>query len=271
MRKLLLFSLLLLFVAVSATTWIWMRFVERERIELTEFELTCADWQGEELRFAVITDIHARPEDGEYLDRVVQMALAQNPHAVLLLGDYLNDHHPHESMPMEELVQHLKPLTALPCFAVLGNHDYYHGADEVAAALRSIGIMPLEGGRATLRTGGGMIDIGGIRCCYTFDTPGAVPQPRAGVPLLLLSHTPVGAQFAHEDTALVLAGHSHGGQVCWPDGSPIWMADGKTPAEWAAGAVRVQGRLCYVSRGIGTSTLPIRLFCRPELMLLRVH
>ncbi len=267
LRKVLIL-LLLLFIPFGL--FIYARFIEREWIEKTEHTLECAEWQGGELRLAVLTDLHARPTDGAYLDRVVMATLSLRPHAVLLLGDYLNDHRAHECMPLAELEQHLRPLAALPCFVVLGNHDYYHGEQEVRAMLGRLGMKCVEGWCEELCAAGGKIDIGGIRCRYTFDTPGKVPAPREGVPLVLLSHTPVGAQHAHDDTLLTVAGHSHGGQICWPGGAPIWMADGKTPSEWAKGLVQVHGHPCYVSRGIGTSTLPLRFCCRPELLLLRI-
>ena len=268
MKKLIFSLLLLMFAGVGML--VYMHRVERVAVEVTTVPLEHADWHGEELRLAVLSDIHARRGDGEYLDKVVRLALAEKPHAVLLLGDFLNGHHAEDAMPAEEMAEHLRPLTALPCFAVLGNHDYYHGAPRVQLALQNIGVQFVEGRRVELQAAGGVLDIGGIRCCYAFDSPGPVPQPREGVPFILLSHTPVGAQYAPEQAVLTLAGHSHGGQVCWPGGSPIWMADGKTPAEWAKGRVSVHGRPCYITRGIGTSSLPIRFCCPPELLLLRL-
>lgn len=262
--------ILFLFALIPVALLSYAHLIEREWIDKTEHIVECKDWHGDELRLAVLTDLHARPDDGEYLDRVVKETLALHPHAVLLLGDYMNDHHPHESMQPEELGKHLRPLTALPCFAVLGNHDYYHGEANVRGMFSRLGIPCVEGQRVELAAAGGVVDIGGIRCRFTFDTPGKVPEPRPGVPLLLLSHTPVGAQHAHPQTLLTVSGHSHGGQVCWPTGAPVWMADGKTPADWAQGTVQVHGRNCYVCRGIGTSSLPIRFCCRPELLLLRI-
>lgn len=268
MKKLALFSLLLV---LPIALLCYAVFIEREWVERTEHQVPCTSWQGEELRIAVLTDLHARPNDGEYIDRVVMAALAARPHAVVLLGDFLNHHQEDKCMPICELEEHLRPLAALPCYAVLGNHDYTHGEQPLRAMLARLGVQCVEGRSAELCAAGGKLDIGGIRCCYTYDTPGAVPQPREGVPLLLLSHTPVGAQFAHPQTLLTVCGHTHGGQVCWPWGGAVWMAEGKTPKEWAQGPITVQGRPCYVSRGLGTSCLPLRFCCRPELLLLRIN
>lgn len=260
--------IILLAIPIGLLCYAWL--IEREWVEKSQYHVECTTWQGDELRLAVLSDLHARPQDGEYLDRVVMATLAMRPHAVILLGDYLNHHRADQCMPLEELEQHLRPLTALPCYAVLGNHDYSHGESALRSMFSRLGVRCVEGRREELSVAGGRLDIGGILCCYTFEHPGYVPQPREGVPLLLLSHTPVGAQYAHPDTLLTLSGHTHGGQVCWPWGAPVYMAEGKTPREWAQGAINVHGRPCYVSRGIGTSCLPLRFCCRPELLLLRI-
>ena len=78
MKKLALFSLLLV---VPAVLLCYAVFIEREWVERTEHQVPCTSWQGEELRIAVLTDLHARPNDGEYIDRVVMAALAARPHA----------------------------------------------------------------------------------------------------------------------------------------------------------------------------------------------
>lgn len=267
LKKIALFVILPLLAVVG---WCYSQLFEREWIEKTEHIVECAAWPGGELRLAVLADLHARSQDGEYLDRVVMSALAMRPHAVLLLGDYLNGHEPQQGMSIAELESHLRPLSTLPCYVVLGNHDYSYAAPALRAMFARLGMHCMEGKREELCAAGGKLDIAGIRCRFAFDTPGPVPQPREGVPMLLLSHTPVGAQHAPENTLLTLSGHSHGGQVCWPGGAPIWMADGKTPKEWAKGPVQVHGKPCYVTRGLGTSFLPIRFCCRPELLLLRI-
>lgn len=268
--------LLLLLLAGGCILW-HMRYVAREDVEQTELILPLKICpgngereEGGEIRLAVWADVHARPDDGAYLDRLVRQTLALRPDAILLLGDYPNGHEPAQAMPLEELAQHLRPLTQMPCYAILGNHDYYHGHERVREMLERLGVVIVEGKRVECRAKGKILDIGGIRCLYTFKEPGTVPQPRDGVPLLLLSHSPMGAAHAANGTALVLSGHTHGGQICWPTGRPVYMADGKTPAAYAAGKVTVDGHPCYVSRGLGTSLLPLRLFCNPELLLIRI-
>lgn len=114
-------------------------FIERGWIEETEYTVESPGWQGREARLVVLADIHAHPGDGDYLDEVVKRTLALKPDAVLLLGDYMcgRPGNPFiSSMEETEIAEHLKPLAAVPCFAVLGNHDNWHNPAAITAALR---------------------------------------------------------------------------------------------------------------------------------------
>ncbi|MDO4221733.1 MAG: metallophosphoesterase [Akkermansia sp.] len=249
--------------------------VEYHWIEETEYTVQSADWRGREVKLAVLADLHARQGDGAYLDDIVNRTLAMKPDAVLLLGDYMASHPGSRfatSMPAREIADHLKPLTALPCYAVLGNHDYVHGSAKMRAALQGIGMHMMEGRRERLDIDGAPLDIGGIRCLFTFRTPGRIPQPQKGVPFILLSHSPYGTSFAPQGTLITLSGHTHGGQVCLPFIGAVFSIDSHVPCSRSSGAHVLSGhQLEYVSRGLGSSVLPIRFCCRPELLLLRIR
>lgn len=261
-------------VAAGILLLLYAAGVESHWVQQTHHTLECPQWHGRPVRLAVLADLHARPGDGPYLDRIVRQTLALNPDAVLLLGDYMASHPGSaigSSMGAGDIARHLAPLTAVPCFAVLGNHDHSHGAAQVQAALQGVGIRMVEGRRERLDIGGHPLDIGGIRCLFTFRTPGTIPRPEKGVPMVLLSHTPHGTTFAPRGTIVTLSGHMHGGQVCLPFFGPVFSIDKHVPLQRAAGFHTLPGnRPEYVSRGLGTSVLPIRFCCRPELLLLEI-
>lgn len=264
-----------IFLILAVLCLAYAYFIERHWIERTELDCPCEGLEHP-IKIIVLSDLHANTGDGDYLDEIVALTLAENPDAVVLLGDYFRGHEPGCGMDDEEFIRHLKPLGAVPLFAVLGNHDMCRGEDNVRAILGELGACIVQdrpdGQPVRLQgKGGACVDIGGIRCLYYFKKPGAVPQPRDGVPLILLSHSPVGAEYAADGTALVLSGHTHGGQVCWPWGSPVYMADGRTPAAYAQGMLDIHGHRTYVTRGLGTSMLPIRFFCRPEMVIITLH
>lgn len=267
--------LVLVLAALGVLLLCYSVFVEREWVEETELTVASADWRGREATFAVLADLHARPQDGDYIDGIVQRTLAMKPDAVFLLGDFMNSHAGSgfgRSMEPQEICERLKPLAALPCYAVLGNHDHSHDADAMRAALQDIGVHMVEGRRERLVVDGAPLDIGGIRCLYTFRTPGRVPHPQTGVPFILLSHSPYGTVFAPRGTLVTLSGHTHGGQVRLPFIGAIFSIDSHVPCSRAAGEhVLKNGQREYVSRGLGTSVLPIRFCCRPEILLLRLQ
>ena len=268
--RLFLAMVLLCLLLLTYAAW-----VEHHWIEETEYTVQSADWQGREARLAVLADFHVRPQDGEYVDEIVRRTLAMKPDAVLLLGDFMASHPGSRfgtSMPAREIAEHLKPLTALPCYAVLGNHDYVHGADKMRSALQELGVHMMEGQRERLVIDGAPLDIGGIRCLYTYRTPGKIPKPQTGVPFILLSHSPYGTCFAPRGTLITVSGHTHGGQVCLPLIGAVFSIDSHVPCSRSSGAHMLSGnRLEYVSRGLGSSVLPIRFCCRPELLLLRIR
>lgn len=242
--------------------------VGRTRMEETHLLIPVPQWKSgsSEVKLAVLSDIHAMPWDGSYIDRIVRTVLEGEADAVLLLGDYLNGRPGRPAMKVETLEKHLRPLTALPCFAVLGNHDYYHGSLQFRRMFSRLGIPLMERRREDVQLRGQEISFGGVRCLCTFRTPGYIEPPVPGKPYILLSHTPRGTDVAPPGTLITLAGHTHGGQVCFPGGKSIIKPDDYTPRWRAAGLHRIGKQWEYVTRGLGTSILPIRLFCRPELL-----
>lgn len=243
-------------------------FVEREWIEVTHHRLNLPEWQGRVARLAVLSDLHVRPEDEDYLRRIVERALEEKPDAVLLLGDYVNDYH--NTLPLEKMEEILKPLTAVPCFAVLGNHDYWYGARKLRQMFKRLNIPLTEGKKQNLEAGGASVTIAGMRCAFTYRYPGAVSQPETGKPFILLTHSPAGVKFAPAGTAITLCGHTHGGQIRIPYYGALAMPDRDVDRKKSAGYHEDRGKAFYVSRGLGTSQLPLRFCCRPEILILEL-
>lgn len=265
----------LLFVGVSAMAFLYGWLIEREWVDETEFVVESPEWRGRDVRMAVLADLHARIQDGDYLDRIVQRTLEMKPDAVLLLGDYMAGSPQsilETSMGETEIAEHLKPLTSLPCYAVLGNHEYHYDASAVKLALERVCVKFVEGQRVRLLIDGLPLDIGSIHNMSHDLGLSQVPEPQPGVPLVLLTHSPVGAEYAHPGTLVTLAGHMHGGQFRIPGVGPVLHFDLCVPREHTAGAFTLpNGQLVYVSRGLGTGSVPIRICCRPELLTLIVR
>ena len=84
---------------------------------------------------------------------------------------------------------------------------------------------------------------------------------------ILLSHTPeVYRQAAHANFDLMLSGHTHGGQICLPGSTPI-MLEAVLPPRMGSGPWQYHNMIGYTSVGAGSSVVPVRLNCPPEITL----
>ncbi len=201
-----------------------------------------------------LTDLHYRG-NREWLKSIVETANAQKPDLVCVTGD-LMDRKNKRHLP--EALEILRGLKA-PVFGVPGNHDPLDAAS--IAACR----------KAFTATGGGWL-LGERVDCGKFVLHGS--QLVAGLPLreskptLLLCHYPaVGDEQRRRPYDLILCGHSHGGQCRIPGLPPLHLP--KHVGRYVEGAYQAPAGSLYVSRGLGSSLLPLRFFCRPEMPVIQ--
>ena len=253
----------------------WTALVEPRRLRMRRVAVDVPDWPSglAGLKVALISDLHAgAPQiDERRVERVVAATNRAQPDLVALLGDYIDPEVAlGDSVDPEAVAYRLAALQApLGIFAVLGNHDWLNDGDRVRRALREWRIEVLENDAASVDLAGQVVWIVGLADASErtpdLATPfGLVP---VGAPLLVLSHNPDLFPMLPDRPSLTLAGHTHGGQVNLP-----LVRDRVTPsahgARFAGGLFRDGRRVMYVSRGIGTSTLPVRLRAAPEVVLL---
>lgn len=166
---------------------------------------------------------------------------------------------------IERLRQHLRP----PLYAVLGNHDTIH----MVPALEALGITVLVNEAVVLTRGAEHVYLAGIDDAHKYrldDLAAAAAAIPPGACALLLSHTPqVYAQAAAAGFDLMLCGHTHGGQICLPGAIPLTLG-GASPRQIGAGAWRYRAMAGYTSMGLGSSIVPVRFNCRPEIALHRL-
>lgn len=216
------------------------------------------------------SDIHLgnRATDAARLRRLVDRANALRPDAVLLAGDFIAGHGPAHGRAVapvlgRELARLRAPLGAV---AVLGNHDHWSDAAAVTRALRSAHIRVLVNAAAPL----GPIALGGVDDNYTHRDrlgPTLAAMRRLAGPRLLLTHSPDLSPSVPSDVPLVLAGHSHCGQLVLPLLGPPKLPL-RTGRRYLCGVVREPRRVTIVGAGTGTSVLPLRLGAPPDWWLL---
>jgi predicted MPP superfamily phosphohydrolase len=171
--------------------------------------------------------------------------------------------------PFDEALDLLKPITRSlkgQLFGVLGNHDPVAMVD----GLEVLGIRVLLNECVAIERGGERIHLAGIDDAHFYGS-GSIEKAAAGMPReefsVLLSHTPeVYREAERSGFDVMLSGHTHGGQICLPGGIPITL-DAKLPRHMGKGAWRHGKLRGYTSVGAGSSIVPVRFNCPPEITL----
>ena len=217
------------------------------------------------LRVGMITDVHhSAVVPADDVSRAVALLKDASPDIVVLGGDYVSCFDRGYIGPVAELLTPLAHATH-GSFAVLGNHD---DEREMPAALAARGFTVLKDQRTALTINNERLDIAGIR--FWTRTPGEVANvlKGTGATTILLAHDPRRlAEAAALDVQLVLSGHTHGGQVIVPAVGAI--AGRKFPV--LAGYATRENTSIFVSRGVGTVYVPVRINCPPDVAVLTLR
>ena len=227
-------------------------------------------------RVALVSDLHAGspPVDVGYVERVARAVDGEGPDLVALLGDYVDDEAAFARAvnPADVATALARIRAPLGRVAVLGNHDWRSGGEIVRGALARAGIAVLENQARRLREARVPLWVAGLADPTERmpDVASALVDVPEHAALIVLSHDPDLFPSIPERVALTVSGHTHGGQVDVPllrkKAIPSLFGD-----RYAAGHVREQGRDLYVTRGVGTSSWPIRFRSRPEVVVLTLR
>ncbi|HET8819564.1 MAG TPA: metallophosphoesterase [Xanthomonadaceae bacterium] len=256
-----------LFLCTWGFVWEPSQLVERDYV------LRLPGWTREcdGLRVDVLADIHTgSPHNGvDKLDRIVRTVANGDADVVLLAGDYVI-----LSVFMGKYVdagvvaRHLRPLAARkPVYGVLGNHDWWKDGPKVAASMRAAGITMVDNRSVPVSVRGCEFWLAGIGDLWEGDPDIAAAFagiPDDGRPAIALSHNPDLFPRLPERSTLLVAGHTHGGQVTLPLLGNI-VAPSKLGDRYASGHVEDDGEHVFVSPGLGTSILPVRFGIPPEI------
>ena len=223
---------------------------------------------------AFLTDIHVAGPDmpPSRLERIVEQVNALEPDLVAITGDLVSEKRAATKVyTAQEIVTPLGGLRARYGVVVVpGNHDHWFGWPELQAQLaRHSQITILVNEAAQM----GPFAVAGIDDDSTgradMEATATAIAPLSGVHLWL-SHSPDIFPSVPVRADLVVAGHTHCGQIAYPwGGSPATMSDyGET---YACGVSELHGKTLVTSAGMGTSLLPVRLFTHPEIWLIEVR
>jgi predicted MPP superfamily phosphohydrolase len=253
-------------------------FARAPRHVVRKLDLAIEGWPrtSRPLRIAFLSDFHtgSHANDVARLRAIVAEAASHAPDLALYGGDFVNMiPFGGGRVPPRITAAVLAGLEApLGRFAVLGNHDRNYGVDEVAEALRANGITVLFDSVQEVRFEDRGIDIAGIHDARR-DRPAAralLAGLRPQRPAIVLAHDPWWFTHLPPGPHLMLAGHTHGGQVCLPGIGALRNASW-APLAWSYGLIEEGGRRMVVTSGLGCSKLPLRIGVAPEFVILDVR
>ncbi len=209
-------------------------------------------------------DTNARP-----MARLAELVSGLQYDLCVMTGDYRG----RTSGPYEGTIKGLAQIRKRlhgDIYAVLGNHD----SILMVPGMEALGIRLLINEAVQIERGGERIHLVGIDDAHYFRVDN-IEKAANDVPpsefSILLSHTPeIYRQAAHAGFDVMLSGHTHGGQICLP-GSVPFVLDAVLPRYMGSGAWKYHNMLGYTSAGAGTSIVPVRINCPPEVTVHELH
>jgi predicted MPP superfamily phosphohydrolase len=250
-------------VGTAAGTGAHGFFYERHRLQVTRTSIGLPGLPDalSGLRIGFLTDLHrSATVPHELVASAVQLLLAERPDLIVLGGDYVTWG---DRRFVEPAAEALAPLTAPHgVFGVLGNHD---DDRDMPAALERRGVTMLRDARTRIMVRNEPLDIIGIRYWTRKMADIARVVKGASIASLFIAHTPSRlAEATALSLPLMLSGHTHGGQVVLPGLGAV--AARNFPV--ISGYAQRENTHVFVSRGIGTVYLPVRVQCPPEVAIL---
>jgi predicted MPP superfamily phosphohydrolase len=285
-------SLAVLGAGVAAATFGYASLIERNLFTLRRFDVPVLEPDAEPLRILHLSDLHMMPAQRRKQDWVAALG-GTDPDLVVVTGDNMAD-----PAALPGVLRALDPFLGLPGAFVFGSNDYFGPifknplryllpereyvqgvelpSEDLRAALVDAGWSDLNNARTTIKAGGRSVELAGVDDPHVErdDYPSVSGPISRGADLHIgVTHTPASHVLngmAEDGFALLLAGHTHGGQVCVP-GYGALTTNCDLPHSMAKGLHRWPGSdaWLHVSAGLGTHpTAPIRFACRPEASIL---
>ena len=236
------------------------------RLNETTIELDNLPGGFENCRILFIADFHIELMEN-LVDKTIELIKNLEYDYCILGGDYsMFDKFDMDKTKrgMKKIVEHLK---ADRTYGVIGNHDFY----ETAVFLESLGVTMLINENTAIERGGATIYLAGIDDNYVFDAAD-IGQASRGIPTgafkILLSHNPqIYKQAQKAGFNFLMAGHTHGGQVCLPGGIPLFKS-ARVTRKIAKGVWQYKTMAGFTSTGVGCCNAAARFYCPPEAAVL---
>lgn len=245
-------------------------FIEPRVIIINKTSVDIVELPTQTLRAAVLSDIHAGPfKKSGWVSKVVKHVKKIEPDIIFILGDFV--------VKSKADVQFLSALAQLKApygvYAVTGNHEYHANAsEEVIAALESYGIEVIENETLDIEINGKILRVAGVSdIWFDGDIETAVVDVKEEDETILLAHNPdVVLSEASRIADLVLAAHTHGGQIRLPFIGPVPQVPTKLGRKYDEGWFDYQKQKLFITSGVGETGTRARLFNPPEIVEMEI-
>ncbi|MGQ9491269.1 MAG: metallophosphoesterase [Anaerolineae bacterium] len=237
-------------------------------LAVRRYRIAAPGWHGRALRIAHISDFHINSHlPLSYFQDAMHRVAEAEPDLVLFTGDFVT------YVRYADLLPDVLSLARgrLGTFGILGNHDYWAGADVVAEAVTASGVTLLANGGTRVTTGnGGSVLVAGCELPWSPE-PWHPPAPAAGELALILTHTPDNIyRLSKLGAAAIFAGHYHGGQIRLP-GVGALVVPSRYGRRFDHGHFVMNGTHLFVTAGVGSAEPPVRLWCQPDVFIVDVQ
>lgn len=254
-------------------------FVEPNLLTVRRVEIVSEDWRGAPLTIAAIGDTHVGSPhvDAARVERIVERVNRLRPDIVVLLGDYVGGHEREAELSgreQQEVLGGIATFAALSprygVIGVLGNQDNWYGRATVTRAMEEAGVATLANRNVEIQREGGAFFVAGLGDAYSSQADFAAALDGVDArDSIVISHSPIPFRRMPAGPAVMLASHTHCGQVTIPFfGRPFLPIENH---RHGCHLVEEDGRWMYVTAGIGTSIVPVRFLNPPEIVLVTVR
>ena len=252
-----------IFILTILGTYLYVTISKNLKTERNTVTISLSDTSvgSSSLSVAVIGDVHL-PEGSKHLDAFEKLVLeikSTQPDLVVFVGDYTSDPKAMDDMSShrKNIINIMKLIDPVPRAVVLGNYESWSDAVEWISEFNRLGVDIMENQTSLIQTVKGNVCIRGLGDKFTnrYDYID-YPEECENIPRFTITHDPAGA-FDARVRGLVIAGHTHCGQISLPYIGPLWVPS-DAPSEAHCGLYEDDQRTVFVTSGVGTTILPLR-------------
>ena len=243
---------------ITLLLFIWSFFIEPNLLIVKHYKVEALSG----IKVVFVSDFHISKLQKGRLKRIVKLINKQNPDLILSGGDFIKGHDGKNTLSIEEQAEILKNLKA-PFITVLGNHDGWFDKTRVTNVLKDSGFTVLSNSNTKFND---------IYICGLDDIQTGKPDIEKALEntdgkRILITHSPDIYYNVKDSVDLILAGHTHGGQVSFPPfGAPIVPSE--FGSKFANRIIKETQNTMIITKGIGTSILPVRFCSVPEIVVI---